>query len=65
MKLAVEIRLPPTGLETQVMVIVRSTSGRFSRSSKVSVISLSTMPWMRIDQSSAAWLGIRSATSIR
>ena len=65
MKFAVEMRLPPTGLDTQVSVSVRSTSGRRSRSSKVSVISLSTMPWMRSRQSFAVWLGICRATSIR
>ena len=65
MKLAVETRSPPTGLDTQVMVMVRSTSGRASRSSKVSVISRSTMPWIRSDQSSAPGSGIRSAMSIR
>ena len=32
------------------MVIVRSTSGRASRSSKVRVSRVSTMPWMRSDQ---------------
>ena len=65
MKFAVEMRLPPTGLDTQVSVIGRSTSGRPIRSAKLSVSSWSTIPCTRSCQSAAASVGIRSAVSIR
>jgi hypothetical protein len=62
---AVEMRSPPTVLDTQASVTGRSCSGRDSRSSKVSVSSVSTIPWMRSDQSCADSTGTRSAVSMR
>ena len=56
---------PPTSLDTQVSVRVRSTSGRASRSANESVSSRSTMPWTRSVQSAAESAGTRSAASIR
>ena len=65
MKFAVETRSPPTGLDTHVIVIGRSTSGRPIRSAKLSVNSRATIPCTRSCQSAAASVGIRSAVSIR
>ncbi len=65
MKFAVEMRLPPTGLETHVSVTARSTSGRPTRSLKLSVSSRPTMPCTRRLQSAAESVGTRKAVSIR
>ena len=62
---AFEIRLPPTGLDTQHSVIQASSRPRSSRSWNVTVISLSTMPWIFSSQSFGRICGIASAVSIR
>jgi hypothetical protein len=62
---AVEMYGPPTLSDTQVMVIVRVIRSMSITSSKVSVSSRSTRPWMRSVQSSARSRGTDSAVSIR
>ena len=54
---ALLIRSPPTSLDTQFRVIQTACSGRATSSAYVSVISRSTMPWMRTRQSSGAIAG--------
>ena len=64
-QVALPARSPPTGLDTHVSVIRRSTSRRLSRSVKVTSISLSTIPWMRRLHEPAGTSGGLRAVSIR
>ncbi len=64
-QLAVPTRSPPTSLDTQVMVMMRSRVSLSISDCQSSSISRSTIPWMRSRQSAALSEGTRRAVSIR
>ena len=64
-QVAVPANEPPTSLDTQVRVTIRSRASRSMRSFQSISISRSTMPWMRNVQSEDLRVGTRSAVSMR
>ena len=64
-QVALPARLPPTSLDTQVRVTIRSRNSRLVSDCQSSSISLSTIPWIRSRQSAVVSAGTRSAVSMR
>jgi hypothetical protein len=62
---ALPTSFPPTSLLTHEIVTYCSNIGSPISSCQVSVVSRSTIPWIRSDQPAVSTDGVRSAVSIR
>ena len=64
-QVAVPTRSPPTSLDTQVKVTMRSRASRSTSACQSSSISRSTIPWIRSRHSVVLRDGTRRAVSMR